>query len=190
MRQWLQKLTSLRRAQEGVAYLEFAITLPFLVAIFLGAVEITRYIILVQKVEKASQALSDLVAQSEDITTTQLNQLILAAGQIVQPFDFGPNGYAIVTSVTRTGTDPAVVNWQYASSGSSGGWTHASLIGTPGNTATLPTGFTVADRENVIFAEVYYNFSPIIVSSVLGNRTLYKTAIFKPRLGDLSSLGS
>ena len=58
-------MKKLLRKQEGLAYLEFAITLPFLLALFLGAVEVTRYIIILEKVEKVSVTMSDLVAQQQ-----------------------------------------------------------------------------------------------------------------------------
>jgi Flp pilus assembly protein TadG len=178
---------SFRRSQAGIAYVEFAMTLPLLLALLLGAIEMTRYILIVQKVEKASVTLSDLVAQSKEITTPQLNQLITAAGQIMQPYEFGERGYAIVTSVTRTDPNPARVNWQHVGGGS---WTQTSQIGTTGSVATLPANFTVADRENVIFAEVYYQFEPILANYFLGTIQVYRVSIYKPRLGDLTSLGS
>lgn len=175
------------RAQDGIAYLEFAIALPFLIALFLGAVEVTRYIIIVQKVEKATVTVTDVVAQSTTIGTTQLNQLVQAVAQIMQPYSFSSNGYVIITSVSRTGTNPPVVRWQYKGGGS---WIQPSLIGAPGGNATLPAGITLDDKENVIVAEVYYNFSTILATSVISSGQIYKVSVFKPRLGDLTTLGS
>ena len=175
-----------KRAEEGIAYLEFALTLPFLLALFMGAVEVTRYVLVVQKVEKVSVSLSDIVAQSQNVTTAQLDSIITATGEILKPYTYGSNTYAIITSVKKTGTNPPKVNWQYTGGGT---WTHVSAIGTPGQNATLPSGFTMADKDNVIFAEVFYQFNPLMGYSSLINTTIYRVSIFKPRLGDLSVLG-
>ena len=55
MKRALARLLGFHHRQDGVAYLEFAVALPFLLALFLGSVELTRYIIIVQKVEKSSR---------------------------------------------------------------------------------------------------------------------------------------
>jgi hypothetical protein len=180
------RLTRFMKRQEGVAYLEFAIALPLLIALFMGAVEVTRYIIVVQKVEKATTTLSDVVSQSQSITTAQLNQLVEAAKEVMRPYSFNTNGYVIITSVTRTAPAAPRVNWQYVGGGS---WTHASLVGSPGSTA-LWVPFAMDDKENIIIAEVFYNFQPIVNNPhVMTNHTIYKVATFRPRLGALGSLG-
>ena len=167
--------------------MEFALALPLIMGMLLGGVEVTRYILIVQKVEKVSTTVSDIVAQQSTIGTTQLNQLIVAAGQVMKPYTFGNNAYVIISSVYQTGTNPPVVKWQYTGGGT---WVHSSHVGFTGSTATLPTGFTLTDKENVIIAEVFYIYQPIFGSQILHESSLYKYAIFKPRLGDLSALGA
>ncbi len=178
---------NIARDQQGMAFMEFAIALPFLFILFMGGVELTRYIIIVQKVEKAAFTMSDVVAQSQSIGTTQLSQLVEAVEQLMLPLPFGSNGYVIVTSVTKTGTAAPVVNWQYKGGGT---WTKTSVIGAPGANAVLPTGFTMSDKENVIIAEVFYNYTPMVASGVLQAKTIYKVTLFRPRLGDLTALGT
>lgn len=187
MKKLFRTFRRLRRNEDGVAYLEFALSLPFLIALFMGSVEVTRYIIIAQKVEKSAVAISDVVAQSQTIGTAQLNQLITAVDEVMDPYTFATDGYVIITSVTKTGTSQPVVNWQYRGGGS---WTKPSLVGSQGTVATLPNGLTLLDKDNVIVAEVYYNFRPMINNSVISGRQLYKVSVFKPRLGDLKTLGS
>jgi len=176
------------RDQAGLAYLEFAFALPLLLMLFLGGVEVTRYILIVQKTEKIAATVADLTAQSQTTTSSELSIIIQAASQVMQPFSFGSNGYVIISSVTKTGTNAPVVNWQYSGGGT---WTQTSQVGTTGHTASLPSGFTMVDKDNIIIAEVYYNYAPMlsIRNNVMGSSRIYKTAIFKPRLGDLSVLG-
>ena len=44
------------------------------------------------------------------------------------------------------------------------------------------------DNEDVIFAEVFYNFTPIVNFAILDNTQVYKVAVSKPRLGALDTL--
>jgi Flp pilus assembly protein TadG len=186
---FIRRLRALRNTEDGIAYVEFAVCLPFLLALFLGSVEVTRYILVAQKVEKSAVTISDVVAQSETITATQLNLLTTAVGEVMKPYSFDTNGYVIITSVTKTGTNAPTINWQYRGGGS---WTQNSLVGTgQGFTATLPNGLTLNDRDTVIIAEVYYNFQPMLeIGDVVEAARLYKIAVFKPRLGDLRTLGA
>ncbi len=181
----LRRLLQIARRQEGIAYLEFAIALPLLAALLMGAVEVTRYILIVQKVEKAAVTISDVVAQSQTINSAQLAQLIEAAKEVMKPYSFNSNGYVIISSVTKTGVNAPKVNWQYAGGGS---WVKSSLVGVTGGTALwLP--FTLDDKENVIIAEVFYNYTPIVTNKVISGHMIYKVSTFRPRLGALGSLG-
>lgn len=176
-----------RRSEDGIAYVEFAIAIPFLLALFMGAVEVTRYIIIAQKLEKATVTVSDVVAQASSVNTTYLGNVVQAAEQIMMPYTFGSNGYVIITSVSRIGSAQPTVNWQYSGGGT---WTQSSQIGFSGGAAVLPNGFTLNANENVIVAEIYYNYSPLMLGSVLSSGQMYKVAVFRPRLGELLTLGS
>ena len=177
---------SLLRGNQGIAAVEFALSLPLLLALLFGAIEVTRYILITQKIEKASNALSDLVAQSSTMTSSQLSQLITAAGQVMLPYDFQNNGYAVISSVSKSGTAAPVINWQYAGGGN---YTQASLIGISNGTATLPAGFTMEDKENVIIAEIFFSYQPLLSGLIYNSSQLYRYSIYKPRLGDLKTLG-
>lgn len=192
MKKLLRQFAAFRRAEEGIAYLEFALCVPFILALMMASVEITRYIMIVQKVEKVAVTISDVSSQGETISHSDLDNIILAAGQVMQPFTFGARGYVIISSVEQTGTpsasNPPKVKWQYTGGGT---WVQPSVIGTPGGNATLPNGFSLFDKDNVIIAEVFYNFTPMVVPpTVIDPRPIYKVGIYKPRLGALDTLSS
>lgn len=175
------------KKQEGLAAIEFALVAPMLLLLFMGAVELSRYIIIAQKTEKAAYTMSDLVAQSETISTGDLDILLLAAGEVMDPLDFSTGGYVIVSSVSRVGSGTANINWQYTGGGSA---TQSSRVGFQGGAATLPAGFTLDPNEGIIIAEVFYNFSPLFSGRILSPVTIYRTGLYKPRLGELTSLGA
>lgn len=173
--------------QKGLAALEFALTLPLLMALFMGGVELTRYIIVAQKTEKAAITMSDLVAQSSDIGTTDLDILVEAVEQVMLPLSFGNKGFVIVSSISRAGSDAATINWQYTGGGT---WTKSSKVGFEGGSASLPAGFSLDPNEGIIVAEVYYKYTPLFADAILPSAILYKVGVFKPRLGELTTLGS
>jgi len=175
---------SLLKNQAGLAAVEFALALPLLIILTFGSIEVTLYILITQKVERVAINLSDLVAQSTTISTTQLNDIIKASGQVMLPYNFGTDGYAIISSVSKTGTNAPVVKWQYKSSGTA----QTSKVGVVNGNATLPSGFTMVDKDNVIITEVFYNYKPILSGTIYTSSQIYRYSIYKPRLGNLTTL--
>lgn len=165
-----------------MAAVEFAIALPMLALLFLGGFETSRYILLHQKVEKVAYTVSDVVSQSESVTQSQLDQIYTAAEQIMQPYSFGVDGRVMVSSVYKDGAASPTVRWQYAGGGT---LSRSSQIGAVGSIATLPEGLTLNASDNIIIAEVYYRYHPVLGGTAIVENDIYKTAIFKPRLGAL-----
>lgn len=184
MRSLMHRLLAALRDRRGAVAVEFAMMMPVLIAMLLAIVEIGRYAILYQKIDRVASTMGDLVAQAQTISTTDINNLMVAVPNIMTPFALDTNGKVIVSSVgIVSGT--AKVNWQR-----SGGGTYAgtSKIGTQGNAATLPVGLTVVAGESVIIAEVYYNFTPFIYGAVAPAKIIYRPAYYRPRIGDLSTI--
>ena len=177
-------LTRFRRNQQGIAAMEFAMVAPILMVLFLGGTEFSRYLIIHQKVEKTATTIADIVAQSDSLTQAQLNQIFLAASEIMQPLSFNTEGVVIVSSVRQQGSAASPnVAWQRIGGGD---LTRTSQIGTQGFAATLPAGFTLNDKENVIVAEVYYVYSPLFGEKMVATGDVYKRSVYKPRLGALT----
>jgi Flp pilus assembly protein TadG len=176
----------LLKNQLGLAAVEFALALPMMIILTFGSIEVTLYVLVTQKVERVAVNLSDIVAQSTTVSTAQLNEIIKAAGQVMLPYNFSTDGYAIISSVSKTGTNAPVVKWQYKSSGIA----QASKVGVVNGNATLPSGFTMADKDNVIITEVFYNYKPILSGTIYSSSQIYRHSIYKPRLGNLTTLSS
>lgn len=159
--------------------IEAAMIMPFLLVIVVGGVETARYVTINQKMERASVTLSDLVSRATAISTSELNDIFFATTTIMSPYPMGSNGIVYISSVTKPVGAVARVTWQRSGSGGFGG---ASRIGVQGGNATLPSGFTLADNESVIVAEILYRYHPMFVDSSFTEDTLYQRALFRPRL--------
>lgn len=181
------RMTVLRLAHDnrGLAAMEFALCAPLLFMLFMGSYEVSRYILIMLKVEKTAYTIADVVAQSSTLSLSQMNQYVSASTQILLPYPFGTQGRVIVSSVYQNGAvPPSTVRWQYSGGGT---LARSSQVGVLNGAATLPAGMTLVDRENIIIAEVYYRYEPYFTLGVLDAHDIYRTAIFKPRLGALTT---
>ena len=182
------KLPFLRRIwndESGIANVEFAFVLPVLITLLFGSFELSRYVLLNLKLEKATYTVSDLVTQETSISNSQLNQIMLAASEIMTPYSIGEKGTIIVSSVYQENdVDPPVVRWQYTGGGT---LPKSSTVGEVDDWATLPEGLSLADKDNLIIAEIFYEFTPYFSNEPIGSASLHKMAFFKPRLGALTT---
>lgn len=169
----------------GNVAIEFAIALPFLILLMLGSVELGRYVLLNQKLDRVAVTMSDLVARAETISQSEIDDILVAAGEVGEPFDLTGSGRVIISAVTNPDGDGPLIAWQRAGAGSLDA---ASKLGTSGGGATLDGDFAVREGETAIIAEVFFAFAPFLSESVLAPRTLYKRAHHRPRLGTLETV--
>ena len=171
--------------RSGAVLAETAILMPILLMVLLSGVEIGRFVLLQQKLNRTAVTMSDLIAQTNaSINLTQVANLYNAAGYVMRPFDLTQDGIVIVSSVAQTGGNPTV-SWQCIGAG---GFSAASEIGTSGGAATLPTGFTMLDGESAIFAEVVFDYKPFVAPDLFGTQIIRHRAMFRPRFGALGAL--
>lgn len=182
------KLRQYIREEEGLAAVEFALMLPMLFTLFYGGMEMTRYILITQKVEKMAHAAADVTAQSRTVTNASLDQLMAATANIMEPFDVGANSRVVISSLYRgVGQASARVNWKYYGGGTMG---QTGALGNVGDVPVMPSAFTFNERENLISAEVYYRFEPLLTDEFFGTTTIYRVAFYRPRLGLLTTAPS
>lgn len=178
------KIVGLRKSQGGVAAVEFSLILPFMLAMFLGSIEISQLIIVDRRVSNVAGTIGDLVAQSEDVITTgTLNDYFNASEHIIAPYPdkASPSSSGVlsqvVTCVYVDSSGDTTVVW---SRGHNGGSPH-----TPGAVfADMPPSISsVALDTYLIVAETAYTYSPILGYVMKENINLGETFIFYPRYG-------
>ncbi len=170
---------------KGSVLSELALVMPILVAILMGGVEVGRYLMIHQKLSRLVDTTTDLVAQKRTLSTQDLNDVFKSAEYVLDPFELGPDGVIIITSVTAPPNQNPRVDWQYSGAGSSGA---TSQIGNPGETPNLPVGFTLDDGENVIIGEIFYDYRPQIFEVFTSPKQIYYRVIDRPRFGPLTQL--
>ncbi len=169
--------------ERGSVAIEFALALPIWIILLLGSSDGAFLMILSQRVDRIAYSVTDIVTQSEMVTLDDLDNIMLAAGQLMEPFPFDAQGVVVVSSVYKPAGQATRISWQYAGGGS---LIRDSRLGTAGSTPLLPNGLTLNDNDNVIIAEVYYAFTPLFINAgILSAGDLYRVAIYKPRLSPL-----
>ncbi|MEQ1790641.1 MAG: TadE family protein [Rickettsiales bacterium] len=128
-------IKSLFSDKQGLALVEFALIVPLLLILFFGTVELARYIIIMQKVERSAYVLSNMTVQYLPISSWVDNPLELDVDSIndeilpqfkksMSPYNADADLVAVITSMSRTSNDDANsslrINWQRVGGGSLG----------------------------------------------------------------------
>lgn len=168
----------------AVAAVELAFAMPMLVMLFLGSAEVANLLSVHYRSAQMASTVTDAVARYQSITGTDVSGLFSASSHVMGSTDFAEKGYVILSSVTTNASrNVTKISWQCH-----GGGTQArdSRIGEVGDTVSLPGGLTIDADDNVIVAEVYYRYEPVFDMLPIADE-VYKTAVFRPRLGALTS---
>jgi Flp pilus assembly protein TadG len=145
----LKYLQKIRNARDGMAAVEFAMILPVMLVICLGAVEVTSALICKSEISNTASTASDLIAQESSVGTADINNVFSAVTALTYPFS--TTGLKIIiTSVIDDGKGGTKVDWSKANTGSG----HST-----GAPITVPTGL-VTSGGSVIMTEVTYAYKP------------------------------
>lgn len=171
-----------RRAEAGVAAVEFALILPIMLFVYVGMVEASALISMDRKVQTISGAVGDLVARSDgEITAANVNDYVKVASGIMTPYSAAPLEQ-IVTQLKVPATGSATVDWsrRYTAQVLQSSGAYAN-----GTAYTLPKEILDISRgKYVIVAETRYSYLPLygIVFDKAVN--LYRENFYLPRFGE------
>lgn len=160
---------------------ELAFALPIIAGLMMSGVEVTRFVLINQKLERTAATMGDLITRMPELTEGDIISLFQASDQVMTPYDVVSDGRVIISSLVHVG-GAAQVAWQRTY----GLVSAASHLGGVGDTAVLPGTLVVREDENVVAAEVFYDFEPILFDGLLSAQRLYASALFRPRFGDLA----
>lgn len=179
-----KQLRQLWADRGAVAAVELALAMPMLVLLFLGSAEMANLLSVHYRAAQMASTVTDAVARYQSITGADIAGLFAASSHVMGSDDFAQKGYVILSSVTTAAAkNTAKVSWQCSGGGSR---SRASGLGEVGETVSLPGGLTIDANDNVVVAEVYYQYVPVFDMLPIGEE-IYKTAVFRPRLGALTS---
>jgi Flp pilus assembly protein TadG len=168
-----RRLAALAGDQRGVSAVEFALLLPLMLTLYLGAVEASQGIGAGRKVTLTARTIADLVSQVSSLSSADMTNALNAATAVMAPYATS-NLKVTVTSVKVDANSNATVDWS------------ATMNGTArakGSTVTLPAALVVTN-SSLIWSEVEYAYKPTVGYVISGTLTLKDKIYMRPRLSD------
>ncbi|WP_299475179.1 TadE/TadG family type IV pilus assembly protein [uncultured Roseibium sp.] len=146
----IRALKKLRRDEDGVSAVEFAMILPFMFLLLIGMTELAEALNQDRKVSRIANAIADLVAQEEAVERNDLNDLLDIGAEILAPYP-ADNLQVIVASITFDEDGDATVDWSRDST-ESVPWTagDAPPITLPASVA-VPNSSVVVGQTNLTY---------------------------------------
>ena len=170
LRALFSSLRRFRKDKRGVSALEFALIAPVMVAMYLGAAELTMALTADRKVTGAATAVADLITQDEFISDAELADIYAAGDAIIFPND--PAGLTLrITSIRMDIEGEVFVDWSDAR-----GLTPLTTDSMP----TLPDGL-LAPMNSIVMVEANYPFQGPFPDESGPLMTLSDTAYLRPR---------
>jgi Flp pilus assembly protein TadG len=170
----LARLRSLFAADDsGVAYLEFALSLPLFALMTVGGIEISNYVTTKMRVSQVALMVADHVARigtgstlvAKTISEKQINDVLTGAGLQSGRLSLYTQGRVIISSVEEDSANAGKykIAWQrcrglknQASSYGNAGANNLTGVGPTGRQVTAPPSGAA------IFVQVSYTYQPLI----------------------------
>jgi Flp pilus assembly protein TadG len=168
-----QHLACLRCDQQGVSAVEFAMLLPLMLTLYLGAAEVSQAVAIDRKVTLTSRTVADLASQVSSIAGSDMSNILNASSAVVAPYD--PSKLKVtVSEVTIDSNGHATIAWSCTRGGT------ARAVG---SSVTLPAALDVANTS-LIWGEAAYTYTPAIGYVVTGTLNLSGQIYMRPRISD------
>jgi len=169
----IRKLISFRRDCRGVAAIEMAFILPFLLLLFFGLVDLTQLISVNRKVTYAASVVGDLVTQkATTVAGAEFTDYFNAAKLVLKPTPISEVRVEVYQFRNEGGT--IVSKWNKKSSG-------GATCGTP-STAGLSSLMT--DGNDVVVAAVCTTYTPLMANyfgAMISDFTMSEEIALRPR---------
>jgi Flp pilus assembly protein TadG len=166
-----RKLGGLARDDRGVSAVEFAMMLPLMLTLYLGAVELSQGVGADRKVTLTARTVADLVSQTASINNADMTNSLNAAAAVMAPYPIS-NLKVTVSSVQIDSSGKATIVWSDTLNGAARA---------ANSSVTLPTALVVPNTW-LIWSEVQYSYKPTIGYVVSGTLTLKDQSFMTPRL--------
>ena len=159
------------RDRRGISAVEFALLAPIMIAFYFCLCELCQGYMSQKRLSHTASSVADLVAQTDTVTKSQLDDIIAIGALVMKPFD-ATSLTTRISSVTRNASGVAKVDWSYAK-----GITPRAKTST---VTTIPADI-IANGETLVMAETTYDYtSPI--KYLLPNVTKFSSVFYlRPR---------
>jgi Flp pilus assembly protein TadG len=155
----------------GLAAVEFALLLPFMLLLYLGSFEICQGISVKRQVALTASTVANIVTQYASISaTSDLPDILNASATVLTPYS-SSSAVVTVSLIGVDGSGNATVTWSQ------------SLHGTArkvGQSVSLPSGLNVPNTS-LVLGETSYPYAPLMDFMHMGTLNLYSSIYMLPR---------
>jgi Flp pilus assembly protein TadG len=168
-------LNRLRRDQRGVAFIEFAYSLPLFLAMALIGLELTNYVTTRMRISQIALHIADHAARmgegtvltAKTVSEQQINDVLTGAGLQGGSLNLYTRGRVILTSLEPMANPNTNSRYKITWQRCRGAQAHASAYGSTGDTNLTGIGpatrqVTSPDNSATMFVEIFYRYQPII----------------------------
>ncbi len=174
----LLRLRDLARGQGGMAAVEFAVLLPFMLTAYLGGVELGDGVAINRKVAITTRAVADLASRyNGKIADADMSNILGASSTILAPYPSGPLAIT-VSQVKVDSKGAATITWSNTLNGTArAAGSSVTLPGTLASAAVNANGTSTF----YIWGEAAYNYTPTLGYVMTGTMTLTNQIFMSPR---------
>ncbi len=184
-----RRLAPLVRDQSGLALIEFAYVMPVMMTLGLGGVEVANYSIINMRVSQIAVSLADNASRAKEeiingvphMREYDVNETFAAAAVQSGSLDIEQNGRLILSSLETNGDGGQWIHWQRCSG--EGDFQSSYGVEGDGETGTNfpgmgPDGEEITAEADfaIMFAEVVYDFKPLLFDRFVSAQPIRKTA--------------
>ena len=163
-RKWLQR-------DDAVVAIEAGLLFPILVTILCGITDTGIGLIANQKVINASQTVADLLAREEDVTDSELSDIIIAGRLSLQPYDTTTYGVDVVGIQFNTPALTPTERWR-------------DTVNMEPNMDVLEGSRGLGkEDEGVVAVTVRYYYEPVFSLYIVGGIQMEEVAYVRGRNG-------
>ena len=164
-------LGALKRNRQGIAAVEFALTLPVVLLLYFGSVEFSQAVAVKRITVLSASTVANLVTQYSTISAANtMPDILNAASAVLAPYPVA-NATVRVSCITIDGAGNATVLWSKSLNG--------TALAT-GSQLVLPAAFATPNTS-VIFGEATYTLRSVVDYLQFGAFNLTSSVYMFPR---------
>jgi Flp pilus assembly protein TadG len=167
----LQQCACLGSDQRGVSAVEFAMLLPLMLTLYLGAAEISQGVGIDRKVTLTARTVADLAAQVTTISSSDMANILAASSSVIAPYNASQLRVTVSQISIDSNSNPTI-SWSCTLNGTAHG---------VGSSANIPTALKIANTS-LIWGEASYSYRPPIGYVITGTLNLSDQIYMSPRL--------
>lgn len=168
----------LAHSTRALGAVEFALTAPFLILMYIGSYQLMDAISAYRKVTITARTLADLSTQNETATPDQMQAILNGARQVMTPYSTAGASLVIAQiAVDHNGTP--TFTWVCVNSNSPVCSTSDPKL--PISELNIPDDLKIPDSY-MIYSQIIFQYTPSVAGSLIGPLTFSDHIYMNPRL--------